>query len=225
MASTLPASTSSSEPSRPWPYSEIRAGWRLAPSVGMMHSNCAVATLPGIWVGQGVELARAVVEAGGGGWAAHLQVAREPGRCRGPVVMPGLLWSGGSTVVSFELRRPPWTFTSARLWSPSWAKALLRIASSRERQVLARGDREVPGLVQVPARDPGPLQGLEDARVAGPLRPLVAGQLAVVAQPLEPGRRGDDIAARGAEVAQGDDVRVPVGEILARVDQQVGVLR
>ena len=53
-----------------------------------MHSNCAVATLPGIWVGQRVELGRAVVKAGLGGVAADQQVARDlerPGDARGPV--------------------------------------------------------------------------------------------------------------------------------------------
>ena len=47
-ASTAPEWTSSSEPSSPWPYSEIRAGLSAVAVLGTMHSNVVVATLPAI---------------------------------------------------------------------------------------------------------------------------------------------------------------------------------
>ena len=52
IACTFPASTSSRLPSSPCPYSEIRAGVGMPADDGTMHSNCAVATLPGICVGR-----------------------------------------------------------------------------------------------------------------------------------------------------------------------------
>jgi hypothetical protein len=45
------ASTSWSEPNRPWPYREIRAGSVTLAELGTRHSNWPVAMLPGLWVG------------------------------------------------------------------------------------------------------------------------------------------------------------------------------
>ena len=50
-ASTQESWTSSSEPSSPWPYSEMRAGVSAVAVLGTMHSNVVVATLPAICVG------------------------------------------------------------------------------------------------------------------------------------------------------------------------------
>ena len=48
IASTLPAVTSlAADPSRPWPYSEIRAGLAAVAVAGTMQSKFVVATLPG----------------------------------------------------------------------------------------------------------------------------------------------------------------------------------
>ena len=74
-------------------------------------------------------------------------------RSRGVSVSCSVTWNAGAR---------PRTLPSARLWSPSWANASLRIASSRELRLRSRGDGEVPGLVQVAAGDPGAAQGGED---------------------------------------------------------------
>ena len=94
-------------------------------------------------------------------------------------------------------------------------------------EALARGDGEAPGLVQAGVGgDLGLPQRPEDAVVASTLRLAAAPcELGAVAQVGEPGGRLDRLARGGLEEAQGDDVGVALGEVLAGVDQQVGVRR
>ena len=92
--------------------------------------------------------------------------------------------------------------------------------------VVVAGDREVPGQVEVVALDARLVQGLEDPlEVRAPLvdHGRVGGQpVAVVA---ESGGRRDRLAAGRLQVAKRDDVAVPGGEVLRRVDQQRGARR
>ena len=89
--------------------------------------------------------------------------------------------------------------------------------------VLVAGDGEVPGEVEVRATDPCAAQCREDRLEAGALgvdRAVVRGKLvAVVAEAL---RRGIGWPARVLQVAQGDDVAVPGGEVDRRVDLEGG---
>src|SRR5207302_8807855 len=85
--------------------------------------------------------------------------------------------------------------------------------------------REVPGLVQAPPRDARPRQSGEDSRVAGPLSALLRPRSLAVSQPRKPARRTDQATVCVAQVAQGDRIRVPLDEALARMDQQIGALR
>jgi hypothetical protein len=92
-------------------------------------------------------------------------------------------------------------------------------------EVLAAGDGEVPGEIEVGAFDPGPLQVGEDRlHVASPaLDRGLLGDQAVAVDPERVGRF-DRRAARVLQVAEGDDVAVPLDEVLRGPDDQRDVL-
>ena len=104
-----------------------------------------------------------------------------------------------------------------------------RVVADRQHplgQALPGLDGEVPGLVEAAVdSDPGFLQRSEDGGVATLLRALRRRQPAARAQPREPRGRLDQLAGRRAQITQGDDERVPLGQQLPRMDQQIGVGR
>ena len=189
----------------------------------MTHSNCAVATLPGICVGSASGLRRAVVEAGRRGVAARHEVARHLERPHhapdiGRVRRRHLVGDGECRCVTLD----------DTVGEVVIAELRERVVADREHppgEASLRGDREVPRLVQVRAVDLRALQRREDRRVARQLTALVLRQLPPVAQQREPPRRLDHVPAAVAQVAQRDDVGVTLEEVLAGVDQQVDVLR
>jgi hypothetical protein len=105
-----------------------------------------------------------------------------------------------------------------------------RVISNREQsrgQVLAGVDREIPRLIQAPARDSGTGERGEDPRVPAALRSLPGRQGAVVPELLEPGlnpslRSNSATLIRAPAVfagiaAAGRLTRNPVGELGSRL--------
>jgi hypothetical protein len=108
--------------------------------------------------------------------------------------------------------------------------AELRVGVVADRQhalgeVALAGDGEVPSHVEARALDPRLAELAEELlEVGAPILDRRDVGRDVVAVELEARRCADRVAARVLEVAQGDDVAVPVEQVAPGVDQQVGLL-